>query len=63
MVSRHESAKSSASFHCMVDVFCQSCGLVYCSGCVPLFLALMWYHVNDVVVGCGVPWEPAKPWP
>ena len=26
-------------------------------------LALMWYHTYDVVVGCGVPWEPAKPWP
>ena len=26
-------------------------------------LALMWYYVYDVVVGRGVPWEPAKPWP
>ena len=26
-------------------------------------LVLMWYHVYDVVVGRGVPWEPAKPWP
>ena len=55
MVSRHESAKISASFHCVLDVFCQSCGLVYCSGCVPFEgLALMWYHMYDVVVECGV---------
>ena len=61
MVSRHQSAKIIASFHCMLDVFCRSCGLVYYSGSAPLFIgiALMWYHVYVVVVGCTALWEHA----
>ena len=48
MVSRHESAKISASFHWVLDVLCRSCGLVYCSGCVLccLWLPLKWYTTS-----------------
>ena len=59
MVSRHESAKIIASFHCVLDVFCRSCGPVYCSGCVPLFHRVSFDVVSRVVVGCAIPWEHA----
>ena len=46
----------------MLDVFCQSCGCIYCNGCVPLLPGVTFDVVSHMCCGYGVwcPWEHAK---
>ena len=61
-MGRHENAKVlSACWMCSVSPVGMSI-TVSVSFCF-LGSTLMLYHMCVVIIGCGAPWEHAKPWP